>query len=116
MRIAFFSTHKFEKEDFSRAKKTGFDLTFLEARLTLGTVSLALGHDGVCIFENDDGTGPVFEKLKNLGVRYLLLRSAGFNHVAIETAESLGIKVARVPAYSSYAVAALITRLKSRFL
>jgi D-lactate dehydrogenase len=38
-------------------------------------------------------------------VRLLVLRSAGFNHVDLAACRRLGIAVARVPAYSPYAVA-----------
>jgi D-lactate dehydrogenase len=38
-------------------------------------------------------------------VRLILLRCAGFNNVDLQAAKECGIKVARVPAYSPYAVA-----------
>merc|ERR1712156_584258 len=40
-----------------------------------------------------------------VGVKLILLRCAGYNNVDIKKAEELGMKVARVPAYSPYAVA-----------
>jgi D-lactate dehydrogenase len=39
------------------------------------------------------------------GVKHIALRSAGFNHVHLATCETLGMSVARVPAYSPHAVA-----------
>ena len=39
------------------------------------------------------------------GTRLVALRSAGFNHVDLQTARQLGLTVVRVPAYSPYAVA-----------
>ncbi|MCS6809555.1 MAG: 2-hydroxyacid dehydrogenase, partial [Candidatus Kapabacteria bacterium] len=47
----------------------------------------------------------VLDKLYDAGVRYIALRSAGFNHVDIQRARELGFRVANVPAYSPYAVA-----------
>lgn len=38
-------------------------------------------------------------------MKLILLRCAGYNNVDIKKAEELGMKVARVPAYSPYAVA-----------
>jgi D-lactate dehydrogenase len=66
---------------------------------------LAEGHEAVCAFVCDDLSGPVVERLHTHGVRLLVLRSAGFNHVDLERCRELGIQVARVPAYSPYAVA-----------
>ena len=45
------------------------------------------------------------ENLAAQGVELIALRCAGFNNVALEACESHGITVARVPAYSPYAVA-----------
>lgn len=47
----------------------------------------------------------MLEILAAEGVRFLALRTAGFNNVDLKKANELGIKVARVPAYSPYAVA-----------
>jgi D-lactate dehydrogenase len=43
--------------------------------------------------------------LKEIGVKLVALRAAGFNNVDIITAKELGIGVVRVPAYSPYATA-----------
>jgi D-lactate dehydrogenase len=47
----------------------------------------------------------VLRALKAQGVRLLVLRSAGFNHVDLTAAAALGLAVGRVPAYSPHAVA-----------
>ncbi|HBU76653.1 MAG TPA: hydroxyacid dehydrogenase, partial [Muricauda sp.] len=47
----------------------------------------------------------VLKKLKVIGVENIALRSAGFNHVDLAAVTELDIKVARVPAYSPYAIA-----------
>ena len=54
---------------------------------------------------NDDLSAVVLRRLADRGIRAVALRSAGFNHVDLATAAELGIVVARVPAYSPYAVA-----------
>ena len=43
--------------------------------------------------------------LHEVGVRHIVLRSAGHNHVDISKCKELGISVANVPQYSPYAVA-----------
>jgi len=59
----------------------------------------------VCAFINDDLSAPVLEHLAAGGTRLIALRSAGFNHVDLPTANRLGLSVVRVPAYSPHAVA-----------
>ncbi|WP_276366602.1 2-hydroxyacid dehydrogenase [Chryseolinea sp. H1M3-3] len=104
MKVAIYSTHKFEKtylENYCKAHS----LRFLETRLTIETVGLAQGMDAISIFVNDDASAPVLQKLKETGVNYIALRSAGFNHVDLKEAKRLGIRLARVPDYSPAAIA-----------
>ncbi|MEP7267546.1 MAG: 2-hydroxyacid dehydrogenase [Saprospiraceae bacterium] len=105
MKVAVFSAHKFEKEYLISANTNKHDLILIESRLSADTVSLAKGCQVVSIFVSDDASSPVLEKLNLLGIRFLALRSAGFNHVDLEKAKKLNIKIARVPEYSPYAVA-----------
>ena len=67
--------------------------------------------ESVCIFVNDKADAKCVEVLASLGVKTLLLRSAGFNHVDLFAAEKAGISVRRVPAYSPYAVAEMAVGL-----
>jgi D-lactate dehydrogenase len=80
-------------------------LRHIEARLSLETVGLAAGAQAVCAFVNDDLGPEVIAALAGLGVRLILLRCAGYNHVDLAAAEAAGIAVGRVPAYSPHAVA-----------
>lgn len=106
MRIAVFSSKPYDRHALEEAnRRHGHGLTFFESRLTLATASLAQGFEAVCPFVNDDLSAPVLSQLAAGGVRLLSLRSAGFNHVDLKAAASLGMLVARVPAYSPYAVA-----------
>ncbi|NNL98799.1 MAG: 2-hydroxyacid dehydrogenase, partial [Acidimicrobiia bacterium] len=106
MRVAVYSSHPYDETYLSRANEAaGHDLVFLESRLKPRTAKLADGFDAVCAFVNDDLSEPVLEALNGLGIRHIALRSAGFNHVDLETAGRLGFTVARVPAYSPHAVA-----------
>jgi len=104
MRVAVFSTKPYDETSF-REQVHAHELVFLEPRLTAETASLAEGFDCVCAFVNDDLGGATLDRLAAGGTKLLALRSAGFNHVDVECAERLGLTVARVPAYSPYAVA-----------
>lgn len=106
MRIAFFSTHTFDRQFFDAANRShGHDIRYLEARLAPATSALAAGAEAICAFVNDDLRADVLTALHAVGVRLIALRSAGFNHVDLPRAFELGLTVARVPAYSPYAVA-----------
>ncbi|MGA9523770.1 MAG: 2-hydroxyacid dehydrogenase [Myxococcaceae bacterium] len=106
MKIAFFDTHRFDREAFEAANQGfGFDISWLEPRLTEPTAILAAGHDAVCAFVNDRLDAPTLEILAKQGIRIVLLRSAGYNNVDLPAAGRLGITVMRVPEYSPWAVA-----------
>ncbi len=106
MKIAMFDTHSYDRESFElNNQRFGHQITFLEPRLTRDTAQLALGHEAVCSFVNDKVDEPALSKLRELGVRLIALRSAGYNHVDIVAAARLGLPIVRVPEYSPYAVA-----------
>ncbi len=106
MRVAFFSTKPYDRRYFNDCNQQfGFDLTFFEPRLTPETATLAAGFEAVCVFVNDRVDADMLRKLSAEGVRTVALRCAGFNNVDLKTAEELGVRVVRVPAYSPYAVA-----------
>lgn len=104
MKIAFFSTHSYDKLFFSRFNQSN-TITYYEAPLNEDTVNLAQDHDVICVFVNDKLNPQVLHKLKAIGVRLIALRCAGYNNVDLAAAEENGIAVVRVPAYSPHAVA-----------
>ncbi len=105
MKTAIFSAHAFEKEIFEQESKGRHSLLWIDAQLSEATAIMAQGCAAVCIFVNDDGSAAVLRKLYEGGTRFLVLRSAGYNHVDLKTAQELNMRVAYVPEYSPYAVA-----------
>ncbi|GGI04487.1 2-hydroxyacid dehydrogenase [Egicoccus halophilus] len=106
MRIAVFSARAYDRRFLDEAnERHGHELHYLEARLDANTAALADGYEGVCVFVNDTVDAATMEQLAAGGTRLLTLRSAGYNHVDLAAAEAHDIAVARVPAYSPYAVA-----------
>ncbi len=106
MRVAVFSTKSYDERFLVAANAAfGHELMFLEARLTQETSVLAAGFDAVCVFVNDTLDRTVLKQLAEGGVKLIALRCAGFNNVDLAAAKQLGLTVARVPAYSPYAVA-----------
>lgn len=106
MKIAFYDTHRFEKDIFEGLNENfGFDIQFYEARLDHHTAKLARGMDAVCCFVNDTLDRKTMKVLEHLGIKMIALRCAGFNNVDLTAAAKAGIMVTRVPEYSPHAVA-----------
>jgi D-lactate dehydrogenase len=106
VRVAFFSTHSFDRQSFDEANAAHrHELHYFEARLSPATGVLARGFPAVCAFVNDRLDATVLTLLSEGDTRMIALRSAGFNHVDVSTARALGLTVSRVPAYSPHAVA-----------
>ncbi len=105
LKLAFFDAHSYDREAFQAANAGHFDITFLESSLSLETVDSARGFRAVCLFVNDRCDEAILERLAALGVEFVALRCAGFNHVDLAACARYNIAVARVPAYSPYAVA-----------
>ncbi len=104
-KIAIYSTHPFEKPHLFEANKNQFELLFIDKALTVATVALSAGCCGIAVFTSDDASAKVLELLKEQGIQFIAARSAGYDHIDINKATELGIKVANVPAYSPNAIA-----------
>jgi len=104
--VAFFDTKPYDR-DFMESAPAAAALSwrFHEFRLTPETAALAAGTQAVCVFVNDRLERACLDILKEVGVRHIALRCAGFNNVDLKHAHALGLVVTRVPAYSPYAVA-----------
>lgn len=106
MKVAFFNTKPYEQRSFeAQLKESKHEFTFFEPKLDLDTAPLAKGFDAICTFVNDHLTKDLLEKLAGYQVKKVALRCAGFNQVDLEAAQSQGVTICRVPAYSPEAVA-----------
>jgi D-lactate dehydrogenase len=114
MRVAVFSTQPYDRKFLSEANqrlidaggpRAGHEFGFYESRLTAESVALAFGIPAVCVFVNDEIDPMVLSMLSGGETKLVALRCAGFNNTNVAEATRLGITIARVPAYSPYAVA-----------
>ncbi|NJK41437.1 MAG: 2-hydroxyacid dehydrogenase [Acaryochloridaceae cyanobacterium SU_2_1] len=106
MQVAVFSSKTYDREYLEAANiSLNHELVFFEPSLNPQTAPLAAGFPVVCGFINDCLDAQTLRILAQQGTQFIALRSAGFNHVDLQTAAQLGLTVARVPAYSPYAVA-----------
>ena len=74
---------------------------FHEPRLRAEIALAAKGSHAMCIFVNDRTDRECLHSLAAFGVKLIALRSAGFNNVDLEAAQSLGASVVRLPAHST---------------
>ncbi|MBE0492815.1 MAG: 2-hydroxyacid dehydrogenase [Thiomicrospira sp.] len=105
MKVAVFSSKPYDKESFRHYEVPELTLQYFEVPLNVATAHYAQGFEAVSAFVNDELTEATLEILVNGGCKIVALRCAGFNNVDLQAAETLGIKIVRVPAYSPYAVA-----------
>ncbi|WP_350285325.1 NAD(P)-dependent oxidoreductase [uncultured Croceitalea sp.] len=105
MKLLVYSAKEFEKVPLTAANDNKHKLKFVREALDSTTAVLAAGYDAVSIFSGDDASLVVLEILKELGVKYITLRSAGYNNVSLKSAKRIGLKVANAPDYSPHAIA-----------
>ncbi|WP_025743233.1 NAD(P)-dependent oxidoreductase [Aquimarina pacifica] len=105
MKILIYSAKDFEIPFLEKANNDQFRVKYIADRLTPKTARLALGFNVVSIFSSDDASSKVLELLWGFGVKYVILRSAGYDNVNLKTAERLGMSIANAPDYSPNAIA-----------
>ncbi|KAJ5359722.1 2-hydroxyacid dehydrogenase [Penicillium cataractarum] len=109
MKLSVFSAKSYDRTYLDEVLSTTFptlcEIEYHTFALSAETAPLASTSTAVSVFVNDTLDNTVLHALHATGVRAILLRCAGFNHVDLVTAEKLGLFVANVPAYSPEAVA-----------
>lgn len=105
MKVAVFSSKPYDEKHLSEIQQSRHEFTYFDTQLNVNTAKLAEGFDAVCCFVNDSLDRAALQGLKDHHIHRVVLRCAGFNNLDVPAAEAFGIKVARVPDYSPYAVA-----------
>ncbi|MGZ3898699.1 MAG: 2-hydroxyacid dehydrogenase [Bacteroidia bacterium] len=105
MKVAVYSAHDFEREYLLESNAGKHELVFISSKLRKDTINLSAGCEALTAFVSDDLESENLVALYNSGIKHIALRSAGYNHVNLSTANKLGMNVARVPAYSPNSVA-----------
>lgn len=105
MKTLIYSIHGFDKPFLEKSGQGKHELVFNEQPLNEHTAHLAKGFEAVALFTSDKANEEVLEVLSKNGVKFMALRSVGYDHVDLAKAKQLNIKVANVPAYSPYAIA-----------
>lgn len=105
MKLLVYSAKGFEIPYLKEANLNNYKVTYLKEALNTETAIKAMGFQGISIFSGDDASPIVLEKLWDLGVRYITIRSSGYNNISLKTAKRLGFRVANAPNYAPHAIA-----------
>jgi len=116
MKLVCYGVRVTEVPFFEKLNKYGYDLNFCPDLMNDDNVSLCKDADAVIVRGNCKADTTNIKKLSDFGVKHLLTRTVGYNHVDLEVAKIHGIKVARVPGYSPNAIAELALTLAMMLL
>ncbi|MBD0419938.1 2-hydroxyacid dehydrogenase [Streptomyces sp. TRM S81-3] len=105
MEILAFGVQADEQPLIEKAFRGRYEVHCLDVFLSADTAPIAAGHEIISSSVNADLGADVLEILAAGGTRMVAQRSTGFNNIDLDTAERLGMTVARVSYYSPYAVA-----------
>lgn len=105
LKIAVFDSKPYFEQAFKDQNRDRYALRFFDVRLGRDTVRMASDFKVICVFVNDRIDADVARELSEMGVEMIALRCAGYNNIDLKACEQYGLSVARVPAYSPYAVA-----------
>ncbi|HEY1006212.1 MAG TPA: NAD(P)-dependent oxidoreductase [Sphingobacteriaceae bacterium] len=105
MKAVAYSIKSCEKELLIKANEKKHEITMISNRLSPETIAYAEGKDAVLVFSCDDLSAPMLQRLKEYGVKYISTRSTGTDHIDLETAAKLDIRVGNVPTYSPESIA-----------
>ena len=106
---------KEEEIAYSESLRPGYPLELTYAKEVLGpdTVELTKGYDAVWIVTACKITEAVARSLQENGVKYVVTRSAGYDHMDLAAMKQYGLRGANVPFYSPWAISehAILTAL-----
>jgi len=105
MKAVAYSIKPYEKEFLAKANQKKHDITLISNALSFETVIYAGGKDCVIVSPNDDVSAAVVKKLAGDGIKYIVTRSSGTDHIDKDAAKKYGVRLSNVPSYSPQACA-----------
>src|SRR5476651_2539367 len=105
MKVVAYSIRPSEKEFLAKANQKKHDITVIANPLSIDTVAYADGKDAVIIFNNDDLSASVIEKLAALNIHFIVTGTAETDHIDKEVAAKYGIKLSNVSPGTSQDIA-----------
>ena len=105
MKIFFYALREYDEQKYVEkfSKQYAFEYGFTSDYLSMENVQLAKGYDAISIITNPMYPD-ILDAFRNVGVKYISTRSIGYEHIDIEHAHSIGMRIAHVK-YSPNSVA-----------
>jgi len=116
MKLVCYGVRETEIPFFEKFNKYSFELMLVPELMNDENVELAKDADAVVVRGNCKTNATNIERLHSLGVKYLLTRTVGYNHIDLEATKKHGMRVARVPSYSPNAIGELAVTLAMMLL
>lgn len=112
MKILCYGVRDVEKPIFEKVNQEfNYEMTLVPHLLNDENVNEVAGFDALLLRANCKADRKNLEIIKGHGIDYVLTRTAGYNHIDVEAAKDLGIRVAYVPIYSPNAISELALAL-----
>lgn len=117
IKMVCFGVRDTEVEYFNKLNEEyGYELKLVTSGLTHDNVGEAIGAEAIMVRGNCKADRRNLELLKQNGLKYVLTRTVGFDHVDLEAVKDLELKCARVPGYSPNAISELAVTLSMMLL
>jgi len=116
VKVVCYGVRAVEVPFFEKLNKYGYQLILEATLLNDENVVLTKGAQAVIVRGNCKTDRKNIAKMSDFGVKYLLTRTVGFNHIDLEATKEFGLEVARVPAYSPNAISELAVTLAMTLL
>lgn len=105
MRVLVMAHRADETDIFEKVnRKYKFEIDYEPAKLTMENAELAKGYDAIAVNAGCKIDEELAAKLKKLGIKYVLTRTAGTDHLDLDALKKQGIRTANVPAYAPNAI------------
>lgn len=112
MTIISYGVRPIEESFFNSLNTFNYKLIFVKELLTDDNVVLCKGADVVMLRGNCKADKNNLTIMKDLGIKYILTRTVGYDHIDLNAVKELGFTLcARVPAYSPTAISELAVSL-----
>lgn len=111
IQITCYGVRNQEKELFEKFNDHHFNLILVEENLNHKNIIKAKGSSGIivrsaCLLDEIN-----LKKLVEYNIKYIITRTAGTNHIQLDYAKKLPLKIANLPAYSPESIAELVIGL-----
>ena len=94
MKITAYEVREDEQKYFKDiAEKYNIDIIYVKETLNVETIELAKGCEGVTILGRSKISSIILDKLKVFNINYISTRTIGYNHIDLDYARKIGIKV-----------------------